>query len=165
MRSCLMRLMSTSALTRVESRGKRAVSAKRSPHSKIAAWPSHARSVVDSPGDRLLDRGDQRVLKKEIVNGIGGQTELREHHECGVQLISSPCQANGLLEVCRNSSNPGAGHARGNANEIMTVERLETRHETCSAARVLAERFIARQLSISIRLQTSRTWQGQNEED
>jgi hypothetical protein len=54
-----------------------------------------------------------------------------------VQLISSPRQTNGLFKVCRNISNPGAGHARGDANEVMTVERLETRHEACSTVGLL----------------------------
>jgi hypothetical protein len=87
--------------------------------------------------DRLFDRREQRILKKQIVNGIGGETQLREDHECGVQLISSPRQTNSLFKVCRNISNPGAGHARGDANEVLTVERLETRHETCSTVRLL----------------------------
>jgi hypothetical protein len=50
MRSERMRPRSTSTMAMVASVEKRSVSARSSPISKIEAWPSQARSVVDSPG-------------------------------------------------------------------------------------------------------------------
>ena len=49
-RSWRRRPRSTSATARVEPAGKRSVSARRWPSSKMPPWPSQARSVVDSPG-------------------------------------------------------------------------------------------------------------------
>jgi hypothetical protein len=100
-------------------------------------WIKVARRVDDLI-DRPFCRGEQCVLKKQVIDRIGRQAELREHHDCGPDRIARLCQPDRLGAVRRNICDPRERDAAAYAHEVMTVERAKIRHHTYPISRANA---------------------------
>ena len=70
-------------------------------------------------GDRPLDLVEQRVLQQQILDGVGRQPELREHHDGGLSLVALAGQPQRLGEVVGGVGDAGPRHAARNPHEFV----------------------------------------------
>ena len=82
---------------------------------------------LDQLPDPALHRSQQRILEQQILDGVGGQAELREHHEGSLGGIASRGKPHGLQEIEVRVTDFGPRDARGEPDEIVVVERMKSR--------------------------------------
>src|SRR5262249_9791085 len=67
----------------------------------------------------------QRILQVEIVDGVSGDAELREHHQVDVVRLSLAHQRERFLRVGRRVTDVDAWRAAGDPDESVRVEGME----------------------------------------
>ena len=70
-------------------------------------------------GDRPLDLIEERVLQQQVLDGVGRQPELREHHDRGARLVALARQPQRLGEVVGGVGDPRPRDAARNTHEFM----------------------------------------------
>ena len=73
----------------------------------------------DHLGDRSLDLVQQGVLQQQVVDGVGGQPELREHHDGGARFVALAGQPQRLGEIVGGVGDARPRDAARNTHEFV----------------------------------------------
>ena len=75
-----------------------------------------------------FDRVEQRVLEQQVVDRVGREAELGEHHQSDPRLVAGGKQCLDLAGVAVRLGHANARHASTEADELMPVGRKERGH-------------------------------------
>ena len=70
-------------------------------------------------GDRPLHLVEKRVLQQQVLDGVGRQAELREHHDRRARLVALAGQAQRLGKVVGGVGDAGPRDAARNTHEFV----------------------------------------------
>ena len=76
-------------------------------------------STPRPPRRSTLDLVEQRVLQQQILDGVGRQPQLREHHDRGARLVALAGEPQRLGEVVGGVGDAGPRHAARNTHEFV----------------------------------------------
>ena len=83
---------------------------------------------LDQTIDLGLDRVEQRILKQQIVDRIGREAQLGEHHQPDPRRVALGEQRLDRLGIMGGLGHRHMGHAGADADELMPVGRKERGH-------------------------------------
>ena len=91
----------------------------------------HRRQLLaggDQPIDLRRDGVEHGILKQQIVDRIGRQAQLREHHQRDPCLVAGGDESERLVGILRRLGDRHLRHARGDPHELVPVGREKRGH-------------------------------------
>ena len=82
----------------------------------------------DKPADLGFDLVEQRALKQQVVDRVGGQPEFRKYHEADARFVAVRQHRLDRGAVMPGIGNRHVRHADGEANKLVGVGRKKRRH-------------------------------------
>ena len=66
-----------------------------------------------------LDLVQKRVLQQQVLDGVGRQPQLGEHHEGGTRLVALARETQRLGKIVGGIGDPGSRDAARNTHEVV----------------------------------------------
>ncbi len=84
----------------------------------------------DQPVELPLHLVEHRVLEQQIIDRIGGNPELREHHQADAGLVARSEEVQDIVGILPRISDRGMRNAGSEADEFVAVRRKERGHSS-----------------------------------
>ncbi len=91
--------------------------------------------VFQDRGDGLFHAVEQRVLQQQVLDGIAGQGQFRQHRQRHAARVTIPRHGEHGLCVRRGVGERGPDRAGGDAGEAVGVEGVEIHDRHCGPQR------------------------------